>query len=275
MEIKMEIDDDKERVLATNVSGSVSISLHPLVILNIADHWTRLNAEEGKSVITLGALIGKQNGRTIEIMNSFELLFTVGEDNLVDIDRYYYNTKEEQFKQVSHYCCLPLVTVLQGFMIITNIHFFVFHQVFCNMDFLGWYLTGTDVEEPTYHDILVHKQIIKIIESPIFLKMNHQGGQTGLPIKVYESIIDMENGISRMMFVELTYILSTEDAERIGIDHVARMSINDTSDNSIVANNLTIQFNAVKMLHSRVKLLLDYLKEVKNSGNMINNDVLR
>lgn len=49
----------------------------------------------------IGALIGKQKGRSLEIMNSFELVFTVIE-NIV-IDRDYYNTKEEQ-------CMLPAFT---------------------------------------------------------------------------------------------------------------------------------------------------------------------
>ena len=43
----------------------------------------------------LGALIGKQKGRKIEVMNSFELLFDIVEDDII-IDRDYYNTKEDQ-----------------------------------------------------------------------------------------------------------------------------------------------------------------------------------
>lgn len=101
--VEMEIDDTQDNVLATNVSGSVSVSLHPLVILNISEHWTRLTAQVGKSVPTVGALIGKQKDRTIEIMNSFELSYTMLEDLTLVIDREYYNTKEEQFKQVGHY----------------------------------------------------------------------------------------------------------------------------------------------------------------------------
>ena len=36
-----------------------------------------------------------------------------------------------------------------------------------------------------------------------------------------------------MLFVELTYTLATEEAERIGVDHVARMSTADSSDASM------------------------------------------
>lgn len=102
--------------------GSVSISLHPLVILNISEHWTRQRAEEGTSVqgifnyyicefylsnftqsipnfflsnLVLGALIGKQNGRHIEIMNSFELAYDRVCDDII-INRDYYQLKEGQ-----------------------------------------------------------------------------------------------------------------------------------------------------------------------------------
>lgn len=98
--VEMEVDEVQDNVLATNVTGSVSISLHPLVILNISEHWTRLTAQVGNSVPTLGALIGKQKDRTIEIMNSFELSYNILEDSSLIIDRDYYNAKEEQFKQV-------------------------------------------------------------------------------------------------------------------------------------------------------------------------------
>lgn len=147
--------------------------------------------------------------------------------------------------------------------------------MFCDLDFLGWYITGTGSDKPSLRDVEVHKQIIDISESPIFLKMDPHGGHTDLPVKVYESIIDIMNGETKMLFVELTYTLSTEDAERIGVDHVARMSNNDAQENSLVAETLTVQFNAIKMLHSRVKMLLEYLKEAKTSKKAVNNEILR
>lgn len=49
------------------------------------------------SVLVIGALIGKQTGRNIEVMNSFELQFKVIEGDIV-ICQDYYRTKEEQCK---------------------------------------------------------------------------------------------------------------------------------------------------------------------------------
>ena len=180
---------DEEKVMAdSGVAATVSVSLHPLVIMNISEHWTRsvsvppllsfsvltvlcnisvpprTKAQEGRPMQVYGALIGKQNGRDIELMNSFELDHTTV-DGCVIIDREYYNTKEEQFK-----------------------------QVFSDMDFLGWYSTG---DQPTMLDINVHKQICDINESPLFLQLSPgKQNTTDLPVSLYESvsIIDMIGG---------------------------------------------------------------------------------
>lgn len=52
------------------------------------------------SFIVIGALIGKQKGRNIEVMNSFELVFSVIDGDII-IDRDYYNLKEEQCEYLS------------------------------------------------------------------------------------------------------------------------------------------------------------------------------
>lgn len=43
-----ENSDASKSVMATSVTvGSVTVSLHPLVIMNVSEHWTRLRAQEG------------------------------------------------------------------------------------------------------------------------------------------------------------------------------------------------------------------------------------
>lgn len=166
---------------AAGTAGSVNVSLHPLVIMNISEHWTRTKAQLGRPIKVYGALIGKQKGRQVEVMNSFEL--DLAEVNgSVYIDREYYKIKEEQFK-----------------------------QVFSEMDFLGWYSTG---EGPSEQDVDVHKQICEISdnESPLFLQLNPVSGRPAdLPIAVFESVIDIVGGEARMLFVKLAYTLATEE----------------------------------------------------------------
>lgn len=78
---------DNQNIMA--VAGtipSVTISLHPLVIMNISEHWTRIRAQyDNPAIQVYGALIGKQKGRSIEVMNSFELKI-LDEDASMDAD---------------------------------------------------------------------------------------------------------------------------------------------------------------------------------------------
>lgn len=240
----MEVDEANSIMAASSTVGSVTVSLHPLVIMNISEHWTRTKAQAGSPQKVFGALIGKQKGRNIEIMNSFELDHTTVEGKVV-IDREYYTVKEEQFK-----------------------------QVFSDMGFLGWYSTG---DVPAEADIHVHKQICEIHESPLFLQMNTAGGRPAdLPLALYESIIDIVSGEARMLFVKLGYTLATEEAERIGLDHVARISgCGNDGAQSRVSEHLLVQHSAIKMLASRVALIRDYVKAVDNGELPLNHEILR
>lgn len=54
-----------------------------------------------------------------------------------------------------------------------------------------------------------------------------------LPVTLFESVIDLVAGEATMLFVQIPYTLATEEAERIGVDHVARMSSNETGESSL------------------------------------------
>lgn len=47
---EMEVEEGgqvKNVMASSGTVGSVSISLHPLVIMNISEHWTRIRAQSG------------------------------------------------------------------------------------------------------------------------------------------------------------------------------------------------------------------------------------
>jgi COP9 signalosome complex subunit 6 len=236
----------RNNVMATTSSGtgSVSIALHPLVIMNVAEHWTRSKAQEDRLAV-VGALIGRQKGRCMEIMNSFELQVDLI-DNMTIINRDYYEQKESQFK-----------------------------QVFPDLDFLGWYAIG---EAPTARDIRMHKQICEINESPVFLLLNPQNRQSRLPISMYESVIDLVGGEATLLFSPVAFSLETEEAERIGLDHMARLSSTTSNSDvgaSVASDHLRVQFSAVKMLRDRVRIIRDYVVDAKRGNVQWNSDILR
>lgn len=75
--------------------------------------------------------------------------------------------------------------------------------------------------------------------------------------------------------MKLPYTLATEEAERIGLDHVAKISGNTDSDTSRAADTLQAQHSAIKMLASRVRLVLEYVKAVERGELEHNHEVMR
>lgn len=65
-------------------------------------------------------------------------------------------------------------------------------------------------------------------------------------MKIYESVIDIVQGEAHMLFVNLPYTLATEEAERIGVDHVVRMSTHENGGKS--AGKYVTIHNIVKSL---------------------------
>lgn len=247
----MEIEETSTQQVALNqvmaspgTPGSVTVHLHPLVIMNISEHWTRIRAQEGEAWQVIGALIGKQTGRKVEVMNSFELVYSdCIESGDINIDSEYYYTKEEQFK-----------------------------QVFKDLDFLGWYTTGG---APNDSDIKIHRQMCAITESPIIIKLNPAAPSSDLPIAAYESVIDVGEE-AQMRLVQLPYTLATEEAERIGVDHVARVSnVESGPTRSLAAEHLESQHNSISMLYTRIRFLQRYIEAVKEGKLPYNHEVTR
>jgi COP9 signalosome complex subunit 6 len=91
----------KSSVMApATAAPSVIVALHPLVIMNISEHWTRVRAQLGKSSQVYGALLGRQKGRNIELCTSFEIKMNpaTNEQTDEDIDLEYLNTNISQCK---------------------------------------------------------------------------------------------------------------------------------------------------------------------------------
>lgn len=105
--------------------------------------------------------------------------------------------------------------------------------------------------------------------------MDPFGKHTDLPLSVFESVIDIVNDEVKMQFIELEYTLATDEAERIGVDHIAKHSSGDTMIQSTVADHLNAQYSAISLLNTRIKMIHEYLKAVKENRLPKNNEVLR
>ncbi|MFH4974228.1 hypothetical protein AB6A40_000937 [Gnathostoma spinigerum] len=238
--------DDKTKGRSAQQPSAVTVSIHPLVILNISEHWTRLRAQStgGSPVQIFGAVLGKQIGRHLELINSFEVKWDDGPNGFAVIDEEYFRSREEQYK-----------------------------DVFVDLDFMGWYTSGP--EAPTESDLNVHKQFCHLHESPIMLKLDPTVKVLDkLPLSVFESIVDAIDESSIQWHV-ISWSIASEQAERIGIDHVARVSTSSSSTRSTVNKLIMGQLGAVNMLLTRLRLIDDYLNAVKKGVLVRDEGILR
>ncbi|CAI0541008.1 unnamed protein product [Linum tenue] len=234
--------------MASSSSSGLTFKLHPLVIVNISDHYTRVKSQMNPPVASTscsntngsgnggdsaavvapappprvyGCVIGVQRGRTVEIFNSFELLYDPSTDSL---DRAFLLKKQELYK-----------------------------KVFPNFYVLGWYSTGSDAEEADMH---IHKALMDINESPVYVLLNPaiNHAQKDLPVTIYESELHVIDGIPQLIFVNSSYTIESFIA---------------------VAAHLTSIHSAIKMLNSRIRVLHHYLVAMQKGEIPCENSLLR
>jgi COP9 signalosome complex subunit 6 len=241
---------------STTTSGksSVTLSLHPLVIMNIAEHYTRVRVQTATSTPVFGALLGKIKGRHVELCTTFE--FKLGNPPTTTIAA----TTETTTASI----IIDMDFLTKKIELIKQVH--------PDLDFTGWYtVEGKDWDSSVMSSF--YTQLSSLNESPLLLRLDPFGVSNELPIHVYETTVDFG---TKLDFIEISYTLITEEAERIGIDHVARYSVTDgTSDTSIVSDQIAIQYNAIRLLYQRMLVLLEYVRAVKQGQLARNDDLLR
>jgi COP9 signalosome complex subunit 6 len=243
---------------SSSSSSGLTFKLHPLVIVNISDHYTRVKSQlrqqqpqsphnsqnnSNEAVRVYGCVIGIQKGRTVEIFNSFELLYDPSTNSL---DRAFLEKKQELYK-----------------------------KVFPNFYILGWYSTGSDAQESDMH---IHKALMDINESPVYVLLNPSinHAQKDLPLTIFESELHVIDGIPQLIFVRSSYTIETVEAERISVDHVAHLKPSDGGSAATqLAAHLTGIHSAIKMLNSRIRVLHQYLAAMQKGEIPCENSLLR
>jgi len=195
---KQEQTKSKHGSVVEKRDSTLNLVLHPLVVINISDHWTRSRVQSNvENPRVIGALLGTQNGRNVEIFNSFELVYDVV-GGKVQLDGKYLAKKSEQLKKV-----FPLY------------------------DFLGWYSSGDSVH-PADMDVHRSPEITEANESPLYLVLDpitaSKKSTKELPIVIYESELHMVDENPTNLFVKVPYKIETGEAERLAVDHVAKIT---------------------------------------------------
>lgn len=230
---------------AGNKSGR-HVALHPLALVTICDHCTRVKVGGSLLPVTsriLGILFGVQNGLQVSITDAFELQYEITENGSVKIPAGYVIEKKELFGAVN-----------QG------------------AEVMGWYSVG---EHVLPGDLEIHRAMTEWNESPFFLLLSpaaSPGGDEGgaapgvkegeLPARVFETELHMMRGVPSMLFVPVPFRLTAAEAERISVEHVVKAAPLEAA--SWVDLHVDVVKSSLSALVARVKAILRLLQAVKN-----------
>jgi len=201
---------------------NISIKVHPLVVLNISQHFTRIRAqnlvpnESNKAPIVGGILMGKLSARSIDIRDTFEVPLLLCGDAITSMNTEYLHNKAEHLNQVS------------------------------DNEVVGWYRTGSLL--PRIEDETITKVLHEHKEATILLKVDPCSAERGtneLPMTLYE--LEASGGLLQKKFV-----MEAKEAERTAVEGLA----NDYSGSSHEYGSLLRLYSKISVLEKYLKATL-------------------
>lgn len=182
-----------------------------------------------------GVLLGKQEGKNIRILHSFETKF---DEEQMSIDKPFTQRRLDSFS-----------------------------KVFDDFEFVGWYTTCTEESEDETNDIEkgLNKQFEVFRENPLFLKMNVSMERRAEEEKKGHSKKDMSLSIfernEAKAFIKCDYKIEPTETERIALDD-AKKDISSAKDKSQLSVNLTTTLNSIKLLRKTVVSLIQMIQNM-------------
>ncbi|EGT48012.1 hypothetical protein CAEBREN_11967 [Caenorhabditis brenneri] len=237
-------------------SGSCSskVLLHPLVIMQMSEHYSRTKVQQGPEVRKVfGAILGKQNGRQVEALNSFVLKMELEEmSNTTTFNMEHLLLRAEQYL-----------------------------EVFPELQVVGLYCAGEDDKLTSEERVVLAKLTSAVrnaekagqIDATLYLKLNSltAGVTRKLPLFAFEGdVTDIER------YRSIEWVLVSEESERVGVNHIAKLSTKHGKDETSVGKkHREAQDAAMNMLQHRVDMIVSYLEKIQSGSLHPNFEILK
>ena len=261
---------------ATDEMAALGLTLHPLVVINISDHFTRARCQTGGTGVlprVFGILIGEQTGRRVEVANSFETKVVPNGEHCHPRRRARLlrpPCAKKSAKRSRSAALLRLTrlaasgrTVPELAYVRTRLEQYL--KTFPKYEMIGWYSTAKGVQEG---DLEIHQSLCEISDSLLYLTLDPylalSGSARELPITIFESQMHVVDGQPTTTFAPAAYKIESIESERIAIDHVAHiLPTGEGTSGSAFAQSLGTQYTAMSMLTERVEMLQKYVAAVQ------------
>ncbi|KAJ9477615.1 26S proteasome regulatory subunit RPN8 [Pseudozyma hubeiensis] len=225
--------------------SSTNVIIHPLVLLSVTDHASRSASGSRKRVV--GVLLGQElnNGKTINVANSFAVPFEEDERDAKTwfLDHDYITGMMEMFKKVN-----------------------------AREKMVGWYHTGPRLRSS---DLEINELMKRFIPRPVMVIVNPRQRDVGIPTDAYFAVEEIKDDgtATQKTFMHVPSTIEAEEAEEIGVEHLLR-DIRDTTAVGTLSTRVSSQLSSLRGLQSRLLEIRDYLQAVVEGKLPVNHQII-
>jgi len=246
----MAVDNEEEVIKESPQLGIIDeVTMHPLVLLSVADHYHRVARGTRKRVV--GVLLGTVHKGKVDCTNSFAVPFEEDSRNpsVFYLDHNYLENMLELYRKVNS-----------------------------KERVVGFYSTGPTIRpnDLRIHDIVKRFLPRNCITAPFFCIVDIRPGQESLPTTAYKVVeeVSTKDGQRqvKMTFAHVPTVMGAQEAEEVGVEHLLR-EINDPTV-STVASLIKGKISGLATLTEKLVECKDYLESCVRGECKVNPDIV-
>lgn len=232
----------------SNLPAKVTVA--PLVLLSVVDHYNRVGASGKKRVV--GAILGDrvEKGESgvgcefVRVTNSFAVPFEEDSRNsdVWYLDHNFIEGMQDMFKKIN-----------------------------AKEKLLGWYHSGPRLRGA---DMAINEAFKRFVPNPLLLIVDAEPQTVGIPTDAYYATDEIKaNGTSSgRTFNHVPSSIEAEEAEEIGVEHLLRDVRNAAA--GTLATRISQQLSSLQGLNRRLQDIAIYLDKVLDGKLPVNHDIL-
>ena len=221
--------------------SSTLVTVHPLVLLSVADSYNRSAAGTKKRVV--GVILGQNNGKTVNVANSFAVPFEEDDKdpNVWFLDHNFVESMYDMYKKIN-----------------------------AKEKMIGWYHSGPKLRAS---DLQINELFKRWIPQPVLVVVNVMP-TVGIPTDAYFAVEEIKDDgtTTSKTFVHVSSTIEAEEAEEIGVEHLLR-DVRDQSTGTL-SNKIHNQLQSLRGLSDRLAEIGTYLEAVASGKLRVNHTIL-
>ncbi|KAL3477995.1 Mov34-domain-containing protein [Aspergillus californicus] len=219
-----------------------TVTVAPLVLLSVADHYGRSAKGTRKRVV--GVLLGENVGPNVRVSNCFAVPFEEDEKDpsVWFLDHNFVESMRDMFKKIN-----------------------------AREKLIGWYHSGPKLRAS---DLEINELFKRYTPNPLLVIVDVQPKEVGVPTDAYFAVDEIKDDgtTTSRTFVHTPSTIEAEEAEEIGVEHLLR-DIRDVAVGTL-STRITSQLQSLQGLHLRLRDIGQYLQKVLDHELPINHAIL-